>query len=100
MKSDLEARIQNIEKTVGESPHEEEGGDEGDGDDGLASGELRGAGDDAVVNRLAASLLSDNLDSRWATTLLRMDLFEGRFLRTVHTEELDHGDDRTSLGLG
>ena len=36
VKSDLEARVEDIEKTVGESPHEEEDSDQGDGNNGLA----------------------------------------------------------------
>lgn len=37
--------VQDIEKTVGESPEEEEDGDEANGDDGLASGDLGSASD-------------------------------------------------------
>ena len=54
--SDLEARVEDIEKTVGESPHEEEDGDQGDGNDGLADSKSRRSSDDAVVDRLAANL--------------------------------------------
>lgn len=42
--------VQNIEKTVCETPEEEEDGDQADGDDGLASGDLRGASDPLVVD--------------------------------------------------
>ena len=60
VKSDLEARVEDIEKTVGKSPHEEEDSDQGDGNDGLAHGKSRSSGNDAVVDRLAANLLINN----------------------------------------
>lgn len=73
-----------------------QGCDQCNGNDGLAGGELRSTGDNAVVDALAASLLLHNLDNRWATTLLLVDLLHSRFLRTVHAEELHHGGDRTN----
>jgi type VI protein secretion system component VasA len=95
VQSDLEARVEDVEKTVGETPHEEEGGDEDDGDNGLTSSQLRSTSHDAVVDALAPSLLRDYLDSRWATALLLVDLLHGGFLRTVHAKELHHGGDWT-----
>jgi vacuolar-type H+-ATPase subunit I/STV1 len=63
VESDLEARVENIEKTVGESPHEEEDGDQSDGNDGLAGGKTRSTGNDTVVDRLAANLLVYNFSN-------------------------------------
>lgn len=60
VKSDLEARVEDIEKTVGESPHEEEDSDQGDGNDGLADRESGSSSDDTVVDRLAANLFVDD----------------------------------------
>jgi hypothetical protein len=88
---DLEARVEDIEKAVGESPHEEEGGDEDDGDNGLARSQLRSTRDNAVIHALAARLLGDDFDSGWAAALLLVDLLDGGFLRTVHAEELHGG---------
>ena len=69
-----------------------QGGDKRNGNDGLACSELRSTSDNTVVNALSSSLLSDNLDSRRATTLLFVDLFEGRLLRAVHAEKLHGGE--------
>lgn len=73
-----------------------QGGDKRDGNDGLACGELRSTSDNAVVNALSSSLFSDNLDSRRATTLLFVNLFESRLLRAVHAEKL-HGGEYSQL---
>lgn len=74
VKSDLETGVEHIEKTVGETPAEEEGGDQADGDDGLAGGEGTGTGDDAVVDTLAAASLVNDLDGRGTAALLLVDL--------------------------
>lgn len=93
VESDLEAGVEDIEQTVREPPHEEEGSDERNRNDGLAGSELRGTGDNAVVDALAAGLFLDDLDDGGATTLLLMDFFHCGFLRTVHAEELHHSGD-------
>jgi hypothetical protein len=62
--------------------------DESNRDNGLPCCELRSTSDDPVVHTLATCLLSNNILNRGATSLLLVDLFEGRFLRTVHTEDL------------
>jgi hypothetical protein len=49
----LEFGVENIEKTVGETPQEEENGDEGDGKDGLLDGKSRSAGKALVDHALA-----------------------------------------------
>lgn len=113
MESDLEAGVQDIEKTVGETPHEEpgnivrmcfegmmkrniQGGNERNGNNGLASSKLRSTSHNTVVHALSSSLLLNNLDGRWATTLLLMDFIDSRFLRTVHAEDLHHGGESKS----
>ncbi|KAI5083198.1 hypothetical protein GOP47_0002941 [Adiantum capillus-veneris] len=47
----LEVLVEDIKQTVGKAPHEEEDGDEGDGKQGLAEGEIGCGGGvaDAVV---------------------------------------------------
>jgi len=55
---DLEAGVQDIEQTVGKSPHEEEDGDERDGHDGLTSSNLGSSGKLLVRNALAMGLRS------------------------------------------
>lgn len=82
----MEARVENIEKTVGEAPEEEEECNHGDRDDGLPGGQLGSSSDDAVVNTLAANILVDDLDSGGAASLLLMDLLESRLLGAVETE--------------
>lgn len=54
--------VQDIEKTVGETPEKEEDGDERDGDDGLPGGDLRGSGDDLVADTLPTGLQVEGLD--------------------------------------
>jgi hypothetical protein len=78
VKSDLEARVEDIEKTVGESPHEEEDGDQSNGNDGLADRKSRSSSDDAVVDRLAANLLIDDFSDGRSTSLLLVDLVQSR----------------------
>jgi hypothetical protein len=62
--------------------------DKNDGDNGLPCCELRSTSDDPVVHTLAACLLSDNILNRGTTSLLLVNLLEGRFLRTIHAEDL------------
>ena len=87
----MEARVENIEKTVGEAPEEEEECNHGDRDDGLLGGQLGSSSDDAVVNALAANILIDGLDSGRAASLLLVDLLEGRLLRAVETKNHSEG---------
>jgi len=89
---DLEAGVQDIEKTIGETPHEEEDGNKRDGDDGLAGSDLRSAGELLVRNTLAMDLRSHGFICRWTTFLLLVNLIEARLLIASDTEELDHGD--------
>lgn len=67
--------VQDIKKTVGEPPQEEEDGDKGNGDDGLSGGDLRGAGDGLVADTLPTVL--ESFDGGWAS--LTSDFFEGGF---------------------
>ena len=91
VQGNLEARVENIEKTVGEAPEEEEECNHGDRDDGLLGGQLGSSSDDAVVNALAANILIDGLDSGRAASLLLVDLLEGRLLRAVETKNHSEG---------
>ena len=87
----LEARVEDIEKTVGETPEEEEECNHGDRNDRLLSGQLRSTGDDAVVNALAADILVDDLDCGGTTSLLLMDLLKSRLLGATESENHDEG---------
>jgi hypothetical protein len=82
----LEARVENIKKTVGETPEEEEKCNHGDRDDGLPGGQLGSTSDNTVVNTLAANIFVDGLDSGGAASLLLVDLLEGRLLGAVETK--------------
>jgi hypothetical protein len=86
VQGNLEARVENIEKTVGEAPEEEEECNHGDRDDGLPGCQLRSTSDNAVVDTLAANILIDDLDSGGAASLLLVDLIEGRLLGAIETE--------------
>lgn len=83
---DLEARVEDIEKTVGETPEEEEECDHGDGNDRLTCSQLRSTGDDAVVNALAADILVDDLNCGGTTSLLLVDLLQSGLLGAVESE--------------
>ncbi len=67
--------VQDIKKTVCESPEEEEDGDEGDGDDGLPGGDLRGTSDQLVTDALPTGGLTNCVHGRRST--LAMDFFKG-----------------------
>lgn len=69
--------VQNIEETVGETPKEEEDGDEGDGDDGLSGGDLRGASDGPVTDTLPPSLKVKGFGGGWSS--LATDFVNGWF---------------------
>jgi hypothetical protein len=86
VQSNLEAGVEDIEKTIGETPEEKEECDQGDGDDRLTSGQLGSTSDDAVVNALAANILIDNFDSRGAASLLLVDLVQCRLLGATESE--------------
>jgi hypothetical protein len=109
---DLKPAIQDVEETVGETlmmlvyhndyllqnsqigmltPEEEKEGDESNRDDGLTSSQLACTSEVAVVDALAASVLSDDLDSRGATALLLVDLLKSGLLGTSESE---HHDER------
>jgi hypothetical protein len=68
--------------------YEEEGGNKCDWDDGLAHGELRSTSDPAIVHTLPSSLFSNDFDGRGTTTLLIVDLIEGRLLGAIKAEKL------------
>jgi len=94
---DLEAGVQDIEQTVGKSPHEEEDGDERDGHDGLASGDLGGTGDDLVADALSPDIESHCLVGRWPTGLLSVDVVQLRLLLTTESELENHDGGREML---
>ena len=61
VQSDLEARVENVQKTIGEAPEEEEHRDESDWDNRLAGGDLGCTSDGLVAHSLAAAFISDDL---------------------------------------
>ena len=70
--------VQDIEKTVGETPQEEEDGDQTHGDDGLTRGDLGGASDLFVVDTFPVLFaLSDGLNGRGSTLIV--DVRDGGF---------------------
>jgi hypothetical protein len=73
-----------------------QGGNKCDRHDRLASSKLRSTGNDTVVNAFSSSLLSDNLNGRRTTSLLVVNLLEGRLLRAVHAKHL-HGGEYTQV---
>jgi len=86
VQSNLEAGVEDIEKTIGETPEEEEECDHGNGNDGLPGSQLRSTSDDAVVNALATDILVDDLNSRGTAGLLLVDLVQSRLLGAVKSE--------------
>lgn len=76
VKSDLEAGVQDVEKTICKTPEEEEHGDQCDWNDRLASGDLRGTCDSLVCDRLAAAALRDGFDRGWSSLLLVVNIVE------------------------
>jgi hypothetical protein len=78
VESNLESGIQDIEKTVGETPKEEEDCDHGNWDNGLASSDLSRASDLAIANALPAPVDCNGFSSGRATSLLLMNLVQSR----------------------
>lgn len=70
----LEVFVQNIEKPVGETPEEEEDGDQADRNDRLASGDLRGASDPLVVDTFPVRLAQLESFNGRRTTRLVVDI--------------------------
>ena len=63
--------VQDIEKTVGKSPEEEEDGDQAHGDDGLASGDLGSTSDQLVIDTFSVLFaLVDSFNGRWTTLVV------------------------------